>query len=144
MWLKPKMFWLCFTKILNQAFSTWLIHLTLRFLYILGCSGPRWAGSLNGKEKLLHTTYYIMGPKKLCNRIFKSLRKLYFTRFIGFLLPGIKTAPNDWLNPSKIQFRISQKATKFDQNFQLICRFNFKLIAFFSKNLDLLRKYELM
>ena len=31
------LFLLC--KNLNSSFSTWLTHLTLRFLYILGCSG---------------------------------------------------------------------------------------------------------
>ena len=30
-----------FYKNLKSSFSTWLTHLTLRFLYILGCSGPR-------------------------------------------------------------------------------------------------------
>ena len=32
-----------FYKNVKSSFSTWLTHLTLRFLYILGCSGPRWA-----------------------------------------------------------------------------------------------------
>ena len=30
-----------FYKNVKSSFSTWLTHLTLRFLYILGCSGPR-------------------------------------------------------------------------------------------------------
>ena len=30
-----------FCKNLKSSFSTWLTHLTLRFLYIIGCSGPR-------------------------------------------------------------------------------------------------------
>ena len=43
MWLKSKMFLFCFTKNLKSSFSTWLTHLTLRFLYFFGCSGPRCA-----------------------------------------------------------------------------------------------------
>ena len=33
-----------FYKNLKSSFSTWLTHLTLRFLYILGCSGPQCGG----------------------------------------------------------------------------------------------------
>ena len=36
-----------FYKNLKSSFSTWLTHLTLRFLYIIGCSGPRCAASFN-------------------------------------------------------------------------------------------------
>ena len=43
------MYKFCFTKILNQAF----LELTLRFLYILGYSGPR-CGS--GSQKVLVIT----------------------------------------------------------------------------------------
>ena len=38
-----------FYKIVKSNFSTWLTHLTLRFLYILGCSGPRCAAG-SGKK----------------------------------------------------------------------------------------------
>ena len=38
MWLKLKMF-----QFFKSKLSTWLTHLTLRFLYIFGCSGPRCA-----------------------------------------------------------------------------------------------------
>ena len=32
---------LLFYKNLKSSFFTWLTHLTMRFLYIIGCSGPR-------------------------------------------------------------------------------------------------------
>ena len=43
-WLKPKMYLgILFYKNVESSFSTWLAHLTLRFFYILGYSGPRCA-----------------------------------------------------------------------------------------------------
>ena len=38
---EPNNFNFLLGKNLNLSFSTWLTHLILRFLYILGCSGPR-------------------------------------------------------------------------------------------------------
>jgi hypothetical protein len=35
-----------FCKNLKSSFSTWLTHLSLRFLYILGWSGPQWGTPL--------------------------------------------------------------------------------------------------
>ena len=34
-----------FYKNLISSFSTWLTHLNLRFLYILGCTGPWWGNA---------------------------------------------------------------------------------------------------
>ena len=38
-----------FYKNLKSSFSTWLTHLILRFLYIIGCSGPRCGSGCSGR-----------------------------------------------------------------------------------------------
>ena len=64
--MKPKIF-LGFYKNLISSFSTWPTHLTLRFLYILGCSGPRCAAQC---DPCAATRPYMYGAARphICRR----------------------------------------------------------------------------
>jgi hypothetical protein len=55
-----------FYKNIKSSFSTWLTHLTLRFLYFLGCSGPRCASTT--KECTLHSAQYIDSVQKMISQ----------------------------------------------------------------------------
>ena len=52
MWLKTKNVSVLFYKNRKSSFSTLLSHLTFRFLYILGCSGP-WCAAAASRRRFL-------------------------------------------------------------------------------------------
>ena len=72
-----------FYKSLKSSFSTWLTYLTLRFLYILGGSGPRWGAciscryTLHNRVKLVLKSFlHFFVPKKRFVWISKPLNKI--------------------------------------------------------------------
>ena len=60
---EPKNVSVSFYKNLESSFSTWLTHLTLRFLYFLGCSGPRCGGS-GGRRHQGFATSLLTHPRQ--------------------------------------------------------------------------------
>ena len=56
-----------FYKNLKSSFSTWLTHLTQRFLYVLGCYGPRCGGSSPVWPPDLRLTFQQLIPAKTSN-----------------------------------------------------------------------------
>ena len=83
-----------FYKNLKSSFSTRLTHLTLRFLYILGCSGPRCGGGSFLTYDEISTAAVLLAPVWMIYTLILQSCTLSFVNFLSKNLILFAVKPN--------------------------------------------------